>query len=265
MLGRAWRDERPDWFYIRDKTRLRFAFGHGIHEQMLRFFAPEHPCVLFTGLREPRSRLASAVSYARKRAEHFGRRFDEVGYLRDRGNEMCRRIVTSFPSLSGPLAQPLAERAILALQEFQYVYFHDSINASTRPLLDSLGIDTQLPRLNSGDVAEISNISDDMIRQDLQLYEWACHTWHGKTQFAEQSQRLRHWCSLPPDFQKLRKFLHGYKIDYFRARNNLSVVARAVEKAAKEMALEAAVLNAGLASSPEQDKETTAMRSLARR
>ena len=158
---------------------IRAVFGHFVFEEMLKFFPPTRTVVLFTGLREPVERVQSEFYFVRKFAKEAGRRsppFEAWVSNPKHHNNICRRLVTNFPSFIHPEAETMADKAISVLQRFDLVYDSGSFNRDIAPIYQLLGIEASRDRQNITPDQEKIPTSAERIREcnaeDISLYEY---------------------------------------------------------------------------------------------
>ena len=202
------RDGRDEFMKIKDYERLKFIFGHSVHEQMLRFLPQQ--AIIFSGLRDPEDRLKSKVFYeineARKRQKQPPSA-EEI--LRWQDNEICRFIIRRFPTLCGTQGS-LSDRAFETLRKFNFVYFTENIDAYSALIGEYLGIHKSNKNHNVGEIKEDIDLDLSSIQEDIKLYaraksELFCEA--PSIGIFKPNEFMKKFCASKPDENALRKFL----------------------------------------------------------
>ncbi len=211
---RNWTNHSPEFLEIRDYKRLRLIWGHSIHEQMLHYF--DHP-LLFTGLRNPVTRLESEVRYQIRLREIQGREpLDVEKYVRNRRDPMCWFIIHRFPTIARIAESDSAFRkASRVLSCFRFVFFAENFATSVGPVLSQLGIElTEERKANvSPDSKMEISVDDSNIKCDQELYEWAVNRFQSGGENSENlSDSLSSFMMSDPKTSVLREFLFRNQI-----------------------------------------------------
>lgn len=162
---------RPEFFEIRNTGRLRFVWGHFIHEEMLKYF--ENPFI-FTYLREPRERLISNFLFMQRlRAAQKKPQLDWENWIKSTGrNPVCHFIIRAFPELAG--SGDLLKKSQNVLNIFDFVGLTESFDKTSSEILSILNISPKVAKSNTTNYnGEVFEIPEKIIDIDLKLYSWA--------------------------------------------------------------------------------------------
>lgn len=163
--------------------RLRFIFGHYVHQSLLPLFA-DRRVVLITGLREPVSRAVSEYYHICRMHLEFGRPvISAADYFADRKDTLCVELLRAFPAAQS-LPGSMAARAEKVLQLFDLIYTSDNLEQTLAPVSAILGLPPgSFPRENERSVstehadyldeqaAVIRQRATEFFAQDIALYE----------------------------------------------------------------------------------------------
>jgi len=213
------RDEgRPQFLEISKLENLRLIWGHAVHEEML--YVTNQP-FLFTGLREPSERLASHAKFDIYLAKSQGRETIEMSeWLRLQSDPICKFIVERFPRLSGDPSRTLFERARDALEAFDFCYFTETFEESSKAILAAMGYSAELKNENVATVDIPVEIDPALIQNDIELYSWARDHFANRSIDPERpkSERLRSFLSSRPCPNTLDDFMfhqQAYEFDFW--------------------------------------------------
>ncbi|RLJ67603.1 hypothetical protein DFR35_0150 [Sulfurisoma sediminicola] len=209
-LIRNYHEGRDEITQIRKPGRLRFVFGHTIHEEMLKLLGPNIRAI--TGLREPTERFISDIKYQiRLRAKQGNSPLDIEQFISSTRNPMCWYLINRFPSLSG--SGTPADRALRILKAFNYCYFTSNFEETSQAIFNVLEI---CPDPINSNVAPKDDLEIDLskatLQWDIELYEKARA--HFLSMDAHQAlmapkPEIVELASSPLDLQKLRSFLYA--------------------------------------------------------
>lgn len=232
-LIRNWNRSKPSFLDIRDPSALRMVWGHSVHEEMLKYVTRPF---LFTGLRHPRERLVSEYRWQARLRTAQGREVPPISeWKKGRSAQICNFIVERFPSLGS--GNDLFERAQSTLNKFQFVYFTENFERSSKSILKLIGCSSPARRshVGVGDVPA-EQFDDVDIEMDLALYEWA------KKRFAktpinrkfEYLPRLRQFVRQRKDEDALNRFLLRAEavelVDFNRAEDAVKSLKSAIAR-----------------------------------
>ena len=129
---------RADIWDIADFSRIRFVFGHYIHEGLLPLFQLKSiwDVFLFTGVRDPTLRAISQYYQLTKICQTDIAIQDFVDSY---GCSMCDEIIRAFPSAVDTL-KPKWQNAAEILTAFDYIYSADNYVDTIQPVYTSLGL-----------------------------------------------------------------------------------------------------------------------------
>jgi len=232
-LERNFLENRSEFQHINDYSRIRLVFGHFVHEEMLKSF--EGPVQLFTGLREPRARLKSALFFQAALRKRQGLpQEDMTRAIARRSNAMCRTIASSFPTLAGD--GTLAERALRVLDHCFCVYFSERFEETAQPVYAALNIEPGTQNFNVGSYeqkidgrqAEELDLSGADLEQDQILYETALERFAVPRPIsAEAAERLEQLRLEPRRPVRLQRFYYSKSYGEYRDAGLLDrVIAR---------------------------------------
>ncbi|HEY3636937.1 MAG TPA: hypothetical protein VGK90_02205 [Rhizomicrobium sp.] len=218
-----------EFTHLYNHSRLKLVFGHLLHEEMLKYF--DGPVAMFTGLREPRSRLKSHLMFLRKLRKDQGLPpLDIDAEIARRGNSMCKFLNSHFPSLAGTSGTD-AERAVRILDHFWCVYFSDRFEESVAPVFDLLNIKPQKTNWNIHENpetevdAEDIDVSAGQFDQDIILYETAVERYRVHRPLSvEAENNLAAFRAEPIRRRKLQKFFYAASYQQYRDANILDQV-----------------------------------------
>lgn len=237
---RNYREGKPELLQMLNPQRLRFVFGHSTHEQMIKLLGQR--AILFTGLREPVSRMKSVVNYAFRLAALQGLPTPSVeNILKQSEDHMCWSLVVRFPSLAGEKGS-LADRAFRVLQNFHLVYFTDNFEETAAAIFRLLDIKPAPLNYNEGSKDSHSiDIPEHYLRNDKELYQRARDLFFGADIGARlrmsQPERLKLF-STPPDIDQLRKFLNRNSFKEYSAWMDIDSVIHDKLRIIEEMSME---------------------------
>jgi hypothetical protein len=217
---RNFQRQNEDFLHIKAKQRLRFVWGHTVHEEMLKFFGPQ--AVLITGLREPIDRFKSELHYMVRLAQAQGRpRPDIVSHIRNVRNPMCRFLIERFPSIAGKTGT-LADRAMNIIEAFHYVYFSDTFEETAGAIFNAMGISPDPISSNVAPEKSAEEFDIDLRQHefDIKLYTHARARFQNlapEIAFATKSPTLANFVAAPLNKQVLRDFM--WKSSFYEYRN----------------------------------------------
>jgi hypothetical protein len=168
MLG------RPEIMHMPRRDQLKFVWGHSIHEEMLKYF--RSPVFLFTGLREPKTRLESMYLYHVRMARSLGN--DPLSleqFLEFTSDPICHFFIHRFPTFAGEKGSPF-ERARCVIDMFDHVYFSENLEDAASIIFQRLDISPEQINYNqrpSGESSAIVDVPNENIAHDVDLYEYA--------------------------------------------------------------------------------------------
>lgn len=141
-FGGALRRGEPSFWEIPEPARLRFVFGHYVHESLIHYFGRKN-VFLFTGLRDPIRRAVSDYSQMCHEERLAGRPLPTAEqYLSTHSDTICVELVRAFPTLAQACGGvPLFERAAAVLSLFDCVYNSDAFEQTIQPVLAVLGME----------------------------------------------------------------------------------------------------------------------------
>ena len=189
-----WKDKQPEFSDIQDYQSLRIIWGHDIHEQMLHYV--RNP-ILFTGMRDPVSRLISEARYQVDLKERQGMQFDVFKWLLKQRNPMTWFIINRFPTLADHNNKSLTpfDKAKKALSSFHHVYFTETFEKSSRAIFRAIGVDVKMKETNKSVKKDLNiEVNKDLLKYDMELYAWA------RDEFS--SKKLNLSTSISPDLEK---------------------------------------------------------------
>ena len=131
---------RADIWDVVEFKRIKFVFGHYVHEDLLELFSPGAiwALYLFTGVREPCSR---AISQYYQLYKVTGSAPDIPSFIQGYGSSMCDEIIRAFPSLANQvLDSPKWLCAAAILTAFDYIYSTEQYAETIGPVFDSIGL-----------------------------------------------------------------------------------------------------------------------------
>lgn len=218
---------REDFLHLLDKTKLRFVWGHSIHEEMLKFFGPQ--AVLITGLREPIDRFRSNLRYTARMAAKLGNPSpDFAKIMANTRNPMCRFINRRFPTISGDSGSP-ADRAMKVIKACNFVYFSENFDDTTRAICDVMGIEGTTYNSNAAPEGETMEFDIDPSRHrfDIELYERAkerFRTFDPNEAFGRPNPIVESFVKEPLNTNTLRNFLWESSYDEYKSWRALEKV-----------------------------------------
>jgi hypothetical protein len=224
---RNFRENRMEFAHLNNYGQLKLLFGHQLHEEMLKLMPG--PVGLFTGLREPRSRLKSHLIFLRSlRLQQGLPPLDMEAEVVRRSNGLCKFLNSRFPSLAGEGSE--AERAFRVLEHFWCVYFIDRFDETTGPIFEHLNIEPEKISWNIGAPAKSGeeddiDISHAQLDEDMILYERAAERFCVQRPLCEESgHRIARFRAEPFRAPRLRKFLYAASYQQFRDAGMLDQV-----------------------------------------
>jgi hypothetical protein len=209
-LIRNYQEGKDEITQIRMPERLRFVFGHTIHEEMIKILGPS--VLLFTGLREPRERFISDIKYQIRLREKQGNDpLNVEQYIDSTRNPMCWYLIHRFPTLAG-YGTP-AERAFNVVKAFNYCYFTSNFEETAQAIFNALGIapekvNSNIAPKNDGEI----DISNANLQWDIELYDRAQEFFLNKdpdAMFENTTPEISQLASAPIDVTRLRDFLYS--------------------------------------------------------
>lgn len=218
-----------DFLHLFAKGKLRFVWGHSIHEEMLKFFGRH--AVLITGLREPIDRFRSNLSYTARMATKTGNPppdFPKI--IGDTKNPMCRFINRRFPTIAGDSGSP-ADRAMRVISACNFVYFSDNFDETTRAICDVMGIENKTYKSNVAPEGEKMEFDIDVAnhRFDLEMYERARErfkTFDPNSAFYRANPVIESLVTKPLKMNVLRNFLWESSYDEYKSWHALEKVIK---------------------------------------
>lgn len=218
MLG------RPEIMQMPRRDQLRFVWGHSIHEEMLKYF--KSPVFLFTGLREPKSRLESMYLYHVRMARSLKNEPVPLDrFLESTCDPICHFLIHRFPTFAGENGTAF-ERARKVIDVFDHVYFSENLEDAASIVFRRLDISPEQVNHNQRPVEEKGKnieVPEENIAQDLALYEYARGRFAAVTDADEIFHRsndldaLRKECLQGwPQEEKLATFLYGEAFKEYR-------------------------------------------------
>lgn len=203
-------NNRDEFLNLTDRNKLRFVFGHFIHEEMLKLLGHEN-IFLFTGLRDPVERVISQYKFELKMCGIQGRKAPNItDFLKGYGNYMCNFLITRFPSFCGN-ATSIEQKAINILQQFNLVYFSESFEYTTKPVYNLLAI-KQNPEINSNlsetEIKHKIDINEEYLKYDISLYKQARELFFNKSN-DEMSFLVKKTIESEVNMDVVRNFLYN--------------------------------------------------------
>lgn len=133
-------DAAPELFERIDLDKVKFIFGHFVHESLLKIYAHRH-MIWFTGVREPVSRAVSEYyQICRVLSEAKQPPISADDFFRIRRNTMCEEFLRAFPTIGEEAPGRLADKAFAVAEVFDLIYGAENFESSVKPLLDLLGL-----------------------------------------------------------------------------------------------------------------------------
>jgi hypothetical protein len=209
-----WREGRLEFLDNPHKHELRFVFGHHIHEEMLHLVSEP---VLFTGLREPDSRLRSALAFELKLAREQGRDPPNLEALvADLDNPMCWGLAACCPRIAG--GGSAFEQARRVLEACSFVYFTENFEDFAAAICKSLDIPSLQRNANvSNEPVPQIDLSGTNLDDDRALYQWARERFFDPSTFGfGRTGRVTAFLNLPRDPAALRQFLYRAQAEEYR-------------------------------------------------
>lgn len=237
----AFLEGQPPFLALQRYDRLRFVFGHSVHQEMIKRL-PRAP-ILFTGLRDPLERLRSVVGWERELRRHGYAGACLENNMTAVNNPMCRFIVRRFPQLAGEEGT-LADQAMRALEAFSLCYFPDTFEACAAAIFAQLGIRPLRidHRVASQPLPEI-DVDRAALRYDFELYARARERFAGPLPpRLAPTELARQLHGEPERTDVLRGFLHNEYRREYQSWGMLEEVARWRRDQADELWSEAAML-----------------------
>lgn len=220
---------REDFLHLFDKSKLRFVWGHSIHEEMLKFFGPK--AVLMTGLREPIDRFRSNLRYTARMATKLGNPPpDFAKIMGNTKNPMCRFINRRFPTIAGDSGSP-ADRAMKVINACNFVYFSENFDETTRAICNVMGIGGKSYNSNVAPEGETMEFDIDLSnhRFDIEMYERARErftTFDPVEAFGRSNPILESFVKKPLNINVLRNFLWESSYDEYKSWRALDKVIK---------------------------------------
>jgi hypothetical protein len=227
--------KREDFLHIRAKHRLRFIWGHAIHEEMLKFFGPQ--TILITGLREPIERFRSELHYTVRLARQQRRPCPDIeGYIKRVRNPMCHFLIARFPTIAGETGTP-ADRAINVIDAFHYVYFSETFEETAGAIFKAMGISPKPVNSNIASEArgDSFDINMDFHKHDIAVYAHACARFRGVSPehaFSATSTIFANFLVTPIKMNVLRDFLWN---SAFNEYNNWKALPEVFEERKRQI------------------------------
>ncbi len=224
---RNYREQKQDFLYIREKERLRFVWGHLIHEEMLKFFGTN--AILVTGLRDPIERFKSELNYAARLANHLSNsRPDIEAIIKKTRNPICWFLIRRFPTIAGEAGSP-ADRAMNVIDACHYVYFSENFDDTAGAIFKAMGINPKPLRSNVAPdrKSEVFDIDVKRFTYDIELYERARQKFSDMSPekaFSRASPGLTKLLSTPLNEKVLRDFLYDTAFYEYKNWNVLTQV-----------------------------------------
>jgi len=124
----------------RQKSRIRFVFGHGVDTDTLRHFA-DREIVLFVICRDPYKRFLSSLKHRKRLTRKFG---DDAGeqevFDSQPANPFADNLFKHVGDLAPDSVTDERERLIAILKHFRFVMSTDDLDAHTKPYFRALEI-----------------------------------------------------------------------------------------------------------------------------
>jgi hypothetical protein len=239
---RNYQEGKSEFLQLLRRDRLRFVFGHTVHEEMLKYLSGS--VVLFTGLREPVSRLESELNYKLRLSDkQKNERPNIEEHLSRINNPVCRFLVDRFPTFAGTDGT-LADRAMQVLESFQVVYFAENFEETAKTIFALLGISPPPLQSNVGDGDRIAiSPGSSQLAFDVELYERArqafCGT-RGLDEIEMKNPKVDQFRKTPKNENKLRRFLYSSTYGEYKSWKVTDDVIRQKLRLIDEMSVEIA-------------------------
>jgi len=218
--------DRPEFRHLVFKDRLRFVWGHHVHDEMLKQL--RRPMVVFTGLRHPIARINSEVNFVAHQRKYQGKPFDPAVELAGTRNPMCWFLITRFPSLAGEEGNA-ADRAMRVLVAFNWVYFSENFDESVAAIFGELGLTAPVEKMNVGRQKIAYEIDHAAFAYDIELYDRARAYFSGRdvaSSLRELTPAMQAMLDEPVNHNRMRRYLYRVSYHEYQTWNSMDEVIR---------------------------------------